>query len=230
MKRSIRLETRRHTALLVAAALAAALPATAKQPETEEEKTLYYLGVMAGSSLTRFQLTEAEIEFVKSGIADVATGKALDLDRRKYGQAAQLLMKTRVEQSTAAAKEASRKFLAEEANKPGVRKLDSGLLVEELVAGTGRSPTADDTVEVHYHGTLTDGTIFDSSVDRGQPFKTALARVVRCWQEGVVTMSVGGKSRLVCPAELGYGDAGAPPRIPGGAALVFEIELISIVE
>jgi len=230
MRGSIRPKTRRHTALLVAATLAAALPATAKQPETDDEKTLYYLGVLAGGSLTRFQLTEDELEFVQIGIADVVAGNTIDLDRKKYGQLAQMLMRNRVEKSRAAENEASRKFLAEEAKKPGMRKLDSGLLVEELVAGTGPSPEPDDTVEVHYHGMLSNGTVFDSSVDRGQTFTTALARVVRCWQEGVTTMSVGGKSRLVCPPELGYGDAGAPPAIPGGAALVFEVELIRIVE
>ena len=81
---------------------------------------------------------------------------------------------------------------------------------------------------MHYTGRLRDGTVFDSSVERGQTFKTPLSRVVRCWQQGVAEMRVGGKGRLLCPSDLAYGDNGSPPSIPGGAALVFEVELISI--
>ncbi len=93
--------------------------------------------------------------------------------------------------------------------------------------GTGESPGATDTVSVHYHGTLRDGTVFDSSVDRGTPASFPLNRVVPCWTEGLQLMKVGGKSRLVCPSGIAYGDQGRPG-IPGGAALVFEVELLSI--
>ena len=108
--------------------------------------------------------------------------------------------------------------------------MDSGRLVTEVKAGTGDQPTVNDTIVVHYHGTLRDGTVFDSSVERGEPFRTQLSRLVPCWQEGVLTMRVGGKSRLVCPSDLAYGDAGAGPVIKGGAALVFDIELLEIVK
>ncbi len=229
MTGSIRPSMRLHWLLATAAALAIALPASAKQPDTEEEKTLYYLGVLAGGSLTRFALSDDEIELVQSGLADVLAGKALELDRREYGQRAQSLMQARQKQAASVEQEKAREFLAKQAAKSGVRTLDSGMLVEELVAGTGKSPTASDTVEVHYQGMLRDGSVFDSSVERGQPFKTPLSQVVRCWQEGVPTMRVGGKSRLICPPELAYGDRGAPPSIPGGAALVFEVELLGIV-
>ena len=103
----------------------------------------------------------------------------------------------------------------------------SGLIYEELTAGTGASPRATDTVRVHYHGTLRDGTVFDSSVDRGQPIDLSLRRVIACWQEGIPMMRVGGKSRLTCPPEIAYGQRSIGA-IPGGSTLIFEVELIEI--
>ena len=96
------------------------------------------------------------------------------------------------------------------------------------MVGSGASPSATDKVKVHYHGTLRDGTVFDSSVERNSPAEFPRNRVIPCWTEGVAKMKVGGKSRLVCPAEIAYGDR-STGRIPGGAALSFEVELIEIV-
>jgi FKBP-type peptidyl-prolyl cis-trans isomerase FkpA len=104
----------------------------------------------------------------------------------------------------------------------------SGLIITHIVEGTGPSPTATDVVQVHYHGTFEDGTVFDSSVDRGQPARFPLNRVIPCWTEGVAMMKVGGKAKLVCPPAIAYGPRGAPPRIPPNATLNFEVELISI--
>jgi FKBP-type peptidyl-prolyl cis-trans isomerase FkpA len=118
-------------------------------------------------------------------------------------------------------------YLDKAAAEPGARKTASGLIYRELKAGTGASPKATDTVEVHYRGTLTDGKEFDSSYG-GQPIEFPLNRVIRAWTEGVQMMKVGGKAQLVCPANLAYGERGAPPDIPGGATLVFEIELLGI--
>jgi len=118
-------------------------------------------------------------------------------------------------------------YLDKAAAEPGARKTASGLIYRELKPGTGASPKATDTVRVHYRGTLTDGKEFDSSYG-GQPLEFPLNRVIRAWTEGVQMMKVGGKAQLVCPANLAYGERGAPPDIPGGATLVFEVELLGI--
>lgn len=106
----------------------------------------------------------------------------------------------------------------------------SGLKYTDTVVGTGPSPRPGQTAVVHYTGTLTNGTKFDSSVDRGQPYEFQLGRgvVIRGWDEGVATMKVGGKRRLIVPPALGYGAAGQPPKIPGGATLVFDVELLGV--
>ncbi len=104
----------------------------------------------------------------------------------------------------------------------------SGLEITHLVDGSGPSPTAADTVQVHYHGTFPDGKVFDSSRDRGQPAVFPLNRVIPCWTEGVSLMKVGGKAELVCPPAIAYGARGAPPRIPPNATLHFEVELLEI--
>ena len=111
---------------------------------------------------------------------------------------------------------------------PGATRTPSGLVYRELTPGTGASPKPTDAVKVHYRGTLVDGTEFDSSYKRNEPAQFPLNRVIPCWTEGVQKMKVGGKSQLVCPASIAYGDAGSPPVIPGGATLIFEIELLGI--
>ena len=105
----------------------------------------------------------------------------------------------------------------------------SGLQITELRAGTGESPTANDSVMVHYHGTFEDGSVFDSSVDRGEPAQFPLRRVIPCWTEGLQLMKVGGKSRLVCPPGIAYGERGAPPTIPPNSTLTFEVELLKVL-
>jgi hypothetical protein len=104
----------------------------------------------------------------------------------------------------------------------------SGLRITHLVEGSGAQPRATDVVSVHYHGTFEDGSVFDSSVDRGQPAAFPLNRVIPCWTEGVQLIKVGGKARLVCPAEIAFGARGSPPTIPPNATLVFEVELLEI--
>ena len=120
---------------------------------------------------------------------------------------------------------------ADESEKPKEKTVttDSGLTITELRPGTGAHPTRTSVVEVHYHGTLSDGKVFDSTVDRGQPARFPLNGVIRCWTEGVAMMREGGKSRLVCPPKIAYGAAGRPPKIPPNATLTFEVELLKIL-
>ncbi len=112
---------------------------------------------------------------------------------------------------------------------PGMIKTESGLQYQDLVVGTGNSPTKGQTIVVHYHGTLEDGTIFDSSVQRGQPFETAIGvgRVIKGWDEGMMSMKIGGKRKLIIPAELAYGSR-AVGSIPPNSTLIFEVELLNI--
>jgi FKBP-type peptidyl-prolyl cis-trans isomerase FkpA len=104
----------------------------------------------------------------------------------------------------------------------------SGLQIVHEREGSGRSPTATDVVKVHYHGTFTDGRVFDSSVTRGEPTSFPLNRVIPCWTQGLQQMKVGGKAKLTCPPELAYGPQGAPPTIPPNSTLIFEVELLAI--
>ena len=112
---------------------------------------------------------------------------------------------------------------------PRATQTASGLVFNEVLAGTGEKATLASTVLVHYHGTLPDGTVFDSSVSRGDPIKFPLKNVIKGWQEGVSMMRAGGKATLVVPSELAYGDAGSPPVIHPGATLMFEVELLSVL-
>jgi FKBP-type peptidyl-prolyl cis-trans isomerase FkpA len=123
---------------------------------------------------------------------------------------------------------ASSAYLERAASMPGAVRTSSGLVYHELRAGTGASPKPTDEVTVHYRGTSVDGVEFDSSYKRNEPAKFPLNQVIPCWTEGVQKMKVGGKSQLVCPSNIAYGDRGSPPEIPGGATLVFEVELLGI--
>jgi FKBP-type peptidyl-prolyl cis-trans isomerase len=119
-------------------------------------------------------------------------------------------------------------YLAENQKKPGVKVTSKGVQIETIKEGTGAAPKPTDTVKVHYKGTLIDGTEFDSSYKRGEPISFPLNRVIAGWTDGVQQIKVGGKSRLVIPAELAYGEEGSPPTIPPNSTLVFEIELLGI--
>ena len=211
--------------LLVAGSVAAAGP----ELKTEDQKTLYTLGVAISRGLGTFNLTEAELEIVKAGLTDGVLHNKPQVEVDKYGPKLQAFQQSRAAASAVTEKKEAQSFLDKAATERGATKTPSGLIITTLKPGTGASPKATDTVKVHYHGTLTDGSVFDSSVQRGEPATFPLNGVIPCWTEGVQQMKVGGKSRLVCPSNLAYGDRGAPPRIKPGAALVFEVELLEIV-
>jgi FKBP-type peptidyl-prolyl cis-trans isomerase FklB len=119
-------------------------------------------------------------------------------------------------------------FLAENAKKPGVTTLPSGLQYKVLTPGSGKSPTSNDVVKAHYRGTLIDGTEFDSSYSRGQPFTSPVTRVIKGWTEALLKMKVGDKWQLFVPGDLAYGERGSPPKIGPNAVLIFEMELLGI--
>ena len=193
---------------------------------TDDEKTVYALGLMMGQSIAPFNLSPAELEIVKRALTDSAGGKpALELS--EWGPKIQPLANSRAKVVAEKQKALSAAYLAKAAAEPGAIKTDSGLVFREVRAGQGASPKATDTVKVHYRGTLVNGTEFDSSYKRNEPAQFPLNGVIKCWTEGVQRMKVGGKAVLVCPADLAYGEQGRPS-IPGGAALIFEIELLDI--
>ena len=216
--------------LVVAAlALPASAPAAA-DPKSEEDKTFYALGLAISQNLAAFGLSEAELEMVKAGLTDGVLGNPGKVDLPAYSPKLRELQRTRASAVAATEKKAGEAFVAKAADEKGATKTPSGVVVTMLRPGTGVSPKASDTVKVHYHGTLTDGTVFDSSVQRGEPATFPLNQVIKCWTEGLQQMKVGGKARLVCPSDTAYGDRGSPPRIKPGATLVFEVELLDIVK
>jgi FKBP-type peptidyl-prolyl cis-trans isomerase FkpA/FKBP-type peptidyl-prolyl cis-trans isomerase FklB len=215
-------------AVLVAAATAAS--AAPPEPKTEEQKTLYAIGLALSNGLASFALTEAELELVMSGLNDGVLNREKKVDLQTYGPKIQELQKARASTVAAAEKKTGQAFLDKAAAEKGATKTASGLVMTTLKPGTGESPKATDRVKVHYHGTLIDGTVFDSSVQRKEPATFTLNQVIPCWTEGVQKMKVGGKSRLVCPAEIAYGERGAGGKIRPGATLVFEVELLEIVK
>jgi FKBP-type peptidyl-prolyl cis-trans isomerase FkpA len=210
------------------AVLLLALPALAAPPQTDHQKTLYAMGVLLARQLAVFELSAEEYEFVREGIADTAAGKKLAAEPEAFGTNINALAQERMKIAAQKQRELSKPYLEKAAAEKGAQKTASGLIYQEMRPGTGASPKVSDTVKVHYMGTLIDGKEFDSSVRRGEPVEFPLGQVIPCWVEGVGMMKVGGKAKLVCPAELAYGDQGSPPVIPGGATLVFEVELLEI--
>lgn len=202
--------------------------AAAGQPQTEEEKTLYALGLTIGRSLSVFNLTPEQLEFVRAGLYAQVKGEKPAVSLEEYGPKIQALATARQSARAGAERQKGEAYLAKAAKEKGAVKTASGLVYQQLKAGTGASPTATDTVKVHYRGTLIDGKEFDSSYKRGEPATFPLNGVIPCWTEGLQKMKVGGKARLVCPASIAYGDRGAPPDIPGGATLIFEVELLEV--
>jgi FKBP-type peptidyl-prolyl cis-trans isomerase FkpA len=215
--------------LFTAFLLASAASAKAPDPDlkTDEEKTLYALGLALSQSLSSFKLTAAELEVVKAGLTDGALNREKKVELATFGPKIQELARTRAAAAAADEKKSSQGFLEKAAAEKGAIKTASGMVYSEITPGTGDQPKATDKVKVHYEGKLIDGTVFDSSIQRGQPATFALNQVIPCWTEGL-QRKVGGKSKLVCPSDIAYGDRGSPPKIKPGATLVFEVELLGI--
>ena len=216
--------------LTVCDADAAKSKAKEQAPMTEEQKTLYALGLLMSNSLSTFDLKPEELEQVQKGLADGVGGVKPTLNAEEYIPKVQELQRTRQAAVSAKAAAAGVAFLDKASKESGVTKTTSGMLIKHTVEGKGASPKATDQVKVHYEGRLIDGKVFDSSIARGEPATFPLNGVIACWTEGVQTMKVGGKAQLTCPASLAYGPQGSPPTIPPESTLVFDVELLDIVK
>ena len=194
---------------------------------TDDEKSVYALGLSIYKSLGQFDLSPGELTIVERAIADAAAGKPA-IDLAEWGPKIGAFAQARSARVAEHQKAASAAYLEKAAAEPGAVRTGSGLIYRDVKMGIGDSPKATDTVKVNYRGTFVDGTEFDSSYKRNEPAQFPLNGVIACWTEGVQKMKQGGKAVLVCPSSIAYGDQGRSS-IPGGATLVFEIELLEIV-
>jgi len=198
--------------------------------ETNIDKMSYGIGMSMARSV-KGQPIDINSDAMLMGLRDALADKEPRLEEDAIREAFAAVREEEMKKQEEGSKEAVKigeDYLAEMAKKEGVTATDSGLLYEVLASGTGESPTATDTVEVHYHGTLIGGDVFDSSVERGTPANFPVNRVISGWTEALQLMKVGDKWRLHIPADLAYGAQSPSPKIPANSALVFEVELLNI--
>jgi FKBP-type peptidyl-prolyl cis-trans isomerase len=222
------------TVLLAALGLATPLFAqNAPDLKDPQQRLSYAIGTQMGSSM-RSQGVEVDPKALAAGLSDALAGKPgmTDAEIKDVMTAFrdQMMAKMQAKQAVDGEKnvKASEEFLAANAKKDGVKATASGLQYKVIKSGTGKSPGPKDTVKVHYHGTLPDGTVFDSSVDRKEPVTFPVDGVIPGWTEALQLMKEGDKWQIVIPAKLAYGEQGAPPKIGPNTALVFDVELLSI--
>jgi FKBP-type peptidyl-prolyl cis-trans isomerase FkpA len=215
-------------AIFVLIAMAATTSRAADKADSDEEKTLYAVGLVIARQLTVFNITPAELEIVMRGISDASAGKKPEVDLAAYGEKIQQLAQARRKIHGEKLAAGNKEFLENAAKEKDAVKTESGLVFIPVKKGEGISPGSTDLVKVNYRGTLPDGKEFDSSYKRSKAFEFRLDGVIKCWTEGLKMMNVGGKARLVCPPNIAYGDAGAGELILPGATLVFDVELLEV--
>lgn len=216
--------------IAIALSLAFAAQFSVAADMTEDQKTFYALGLVMGQQASVFNMTPAELELVKKGLADAITGAKPAVELEQYGPKLQALAQARRAAQGEKAAAEGKAFAEKAAKEKGAVKSASGLVYQSLKEGTGAAPGADDTVKVHYRGTLPNGKEFDSSYKRGEPIEFPLNGVIKCWGEAVQKMKVGGKAKLVCPPSIAYGENGAGGAIPPNATLAFEVELLGVTK
>lgn len=189
----------------------------------------YAIGVSIANFYKEQGITNINTMLVTKAIGDCRDNKS-KLDDNQVNNIIMAYMQEKRREKSAVVRKAGEAFLAENKKKPGVVTTASGLQYTIITEGTGPRPAVTDRVKVHYHGTLIDGTIFDSSVDRGQPYITAVNAVIQGWVEALQLMPVGSKWRLFIPSDLAYGDNESGPVIKAGSVLIFDLELLEIVK
>jgi FKBP-type peptidyl-prolyl cis-trans isomerase FkpA len=195
--------------------------------ESDQHKTLYALGLALSQRLSRIDLRESELAYVVAGLQDGVLDRSPRVDVAEFGPQAEELAEERLAVVSEREKVEAKQFLDRMAAEPGAVRTDSGLVILSQQEGTGPGPADTDTVRVNYEGTLPDGSVFDSSRQRGKPVTFPLDQVIPCWTEAVGKMKVGGRLRMVCPPELAYGSEGQPG-IPPNSPLLFDIHLLGV--
>lgn len=208
-------------------------PAAAATPvalKTTQDSLSYAIGLSVANFYKQQNITNINTALVMRAINDVNKGNKLVLDEQQANQTIVNFMQKAKAEKASVAKKQGQDFLAANKNKPGVVTTSSGLQYLVLKTGTGPKPALTDMVRVHYHGTLIDGKVFDSSVERGQPIELSVNGVIPGWTEALQMMPVGSKWKLFIPSNLAYGDQQAGPMIAPGSTLVFDVELLDIVK
>lgn len=194
----------------------------------DNDKIFYTMGVMLGANLQRLKLNDRELAALSKGLKDSSQRKKPEVEVAQYQPKIQSMFRERMKAAANKEKGNGDKFMENFKKEAGVKTTKSGLAYKVIKEGVGKTPKATDVVEVHYHGTLISGEVFDSSVQRGKTISFPLNKVIKGWTEGLQLMKEGGKYKFVIPPKLAYGEAGAPPKIPGGATLIFEVELFKV--
>ncbi len=197
----------------------------------EMDKLSYALGISFGQQIAQANLQISDFQAFAKGLEVSIKGTAPEIDFAECQQVLNDYFSNIQEEETRkmnAAKKEGEDFLSENGKRPEVKTTASGLQYEVIKEGTGKRPTVNDVVKVHYHGTLIDGTVFDSSVKRGTPVEFGVSQVIKGWVEALQLMPVGSKYKLYIPSELAYGQQGAGAMIKPNSALVFEVELLEI--
>lgn len=205
-------------------------PLQASGSMNEEQQTLYALGAALANNLRELELSAEDQRLIRQGFQDAVAGAPARVDVASFMPRIQGLRERRLAATIAARRKDGASFIERAAAQPGAVKTASGLVFRELTAGKGRQPAEHDTVTVHYEGTLPDGTVVDSSLQRGKPTQFRVNGVIACWKQALLMMRAGGKSHVVCAPDLAYGDGGSPPAVPPGATLQFEIELLAVAK
>ncbi|RLA58298.1 MAG: FKBP-type peptidyl-prolyl cis-trans isomerase [Gammaproteobacteria bacterium] len=198
---------------------------------TDEQKVSYGFGLQFGDQLLRNHFDGMDLDAVLAGIQHQFNEQKAALTGEEMNpayEAIQNRQKAKAEEMDGKRQVLAEQFMAANAARDEVTTTESGLQYEVLESGSGAKPTAQSTVVTHYHGTLIDGTVFDSSIERGDPAEFGVSQVIPGWTEALLLMSVGDKWRIACPPTLAYGEQGAGDSIPPNTSLVFEIHLIDI--